>query len=102
MQKKENKKDLEFFQKNSDIFKKLMQNKQFVEDIINTENGKEIIDKFGSYGIDLNKIQFSELCNILAQRLKFEDSNLEVPSISSPVSVDYEKGVEKTIVEFEE
>ena len=102
MQKKENKKALEITQKNSNIFKRLMQNKEFIEDILNTNDGKEIIDKFEAQGIDINKIQFSELCNILVQRLKSNDSNLEVSSIDSPISVDYEKRVDKTIIKFEE
>lgn len=104
MQKKENKKELEIMQKNSSIFKKLMQDEKFIRDILSTNNGKEIIDKFESQGIDINKIQFSELCNILIQRLKSDDlsSNLEVSSIDSPISVDYEKRPEKTIIKFED
>lgn len=104
MQKKENKKESEFEQKNSSIFKKLMQDKEFIEDILKTNNSKEIINKFESFGIDISKIQFSELCNILVQRLKSDDSNpnLEISSIDSPVSVDYEKRIEKTIVKFED
>lgn len=104
MQKKENKKELEFEQKNSSIFKKLMQDKEFIEDIMKTNNSKEIINKFESFGIDISKIQFSELCNIFAQRLKSDDynSNLEVSSIDSPLSVDYEKRIEKTVVKFED
>ena len=100
MQKKENEKELEMAQKNSSTFKKLMQSKEFIEDILNTNDGKEIIDKFEAQGIDINKIQFSELCNILVQRLKSDDSNpnLEVSSIDSPISVDYEKRIDKTIV----
>ena len=104
MQKKENKKELEMAQKNSSTFKKLMQSKEFIEDILNTNDGKEIIDKFEAQGIDINKIQFSELCNILVQRLKSDDANpnLEVSSIDSPISVDYEKRVDKTIIKFED
>lgn len=104
MQKKENKKELEFGQKNSSIFKKLMQDKEFIESILNTSNSQEIINKFESFGIDISKIQFSELCNILAQRLKADDanSNLEVSSIDSPVSVDYKKRIEKTVIKFED
>jgi hypothetical protein len=104
MQKKENKKELEMAKKNSSTFKKLMQSKEFIEDILNTNDGKEIIDKFEAQGIDINKIQFSELCNILVQRLKSDDSNpnLEVSSIDSPISVDYEKRVDKTIIKFED
>ncbi|MBO6126402.1 MAG: hypothetical protein J6P21_00135 [Clostridia bacterium] len=104
MQKKENKKELEIMQKNSSIFKKLMQDEKFIKDILSTNNGKEIINKFESQGIDINKIQFSELCNILIQRLKSDDSstNLEVSSIDSPISVDYETKPGKTIVKFED
>ena len=104
MQKKENKKELEMAQKNSSTFKKLMQSKEFIEDILNTNDGKEIIDKFEAQGIDINKIQFSKLCNILVQRLKSDDANpnLEVSSIDSPISVDYEKRVDKTIIKFED
>ena len=40
MQKKENKKELEMAQKNSSTFKKLMQSKEFIEDILNTNDGK--------------------------------------------------------------
>ena len=81
-----------------------MQDKEFIEDILKTNNSKEIINKFESFGIDISKIQFSELCNILVQRLKSDDSNpnLEISSIDSPVSVDYEKRIEKTIVKFED
>lgn len=104
MQKKENKKELEIMQKNSSIFKKLMQDEKFIKDILSTNNGKEIINKFESQGIDINKIQFSELCNILIQRLKSDDSstNLEVSSIDSPISVDYEKRLDKTVIKFED
>ena len=104
MQKKENKKELEIMQKNSSIFKKLMQDEKFIEDILSTNNGKEIINKFESQGIDINKIQFSELCNILIQKLKSDDSNpnLEVSSIDSPISVDYEKRLDKTLIKFKD
>ena len=90
MPKKENK-EIESIQKRS-VFENLMDDPKFIG---------EIIEKFYSYGIDLNKIQFSDLCKILAQKLTSDNKNLEVNSIDSPISVDYPEN-KSTVVNFED
>ena len=97
---KEENKEIESIQKKS-VFENLMNDPKFIGEILNTNNGKEIIEKFDSYGIDLNKIQFSDLCKILAQKLTSDNKNLEVNSINSPISVDYPKN-ENAVVNFED
>lgn len=99
MPKKENK-EIESIQKRS-VFENLMDDPKFIGEILNTNNGKEIIEKFYSYGIDLNKIQFSDLCKILAQKLTSDNKNFEVNSIDSPISVDYPEN-KSTVVNFED
>jgi len=81
--------------KYSQIFKNLMKNREFVKEILNTENGSDIIKKFNLYGVDVDQINFSELCRILARRLKVEPKVIEVQSLCSSAPVDYNKNFNK-------
>ena len=101
LQKKENKKEISNNQKESNILKDLMQDEKFVQEILSTKCGADIIKKFDSQGVDLNKIKFKDLCSILAQKLNLDDS-IEVSSMDSPWPVDYHISEKKTKVIFED
>ena len=68
---------------NSNMFNKLMKNDKFIDEILKTDNGIALVKKFDTYGVDLNQIDFSELCRTLANKLKLSphDSDKNINSI---------------------
>ena len=86
----------------SELFRELMKNDDFVEEILNTEDGVDLVQKFHSHGIDLSQIDFSELCKILSQKIQINSQTYEVDSLINSIVPDYKKSFEKTVVNFKE
>ena len=98
MKNRKNKKKTEYFQKDSNLIKKLMDDEEFLNEISNIRNCGEIIRKFDSYGVDLKKVNFDDLCNIFFKRLRISHIDLNVNSLDNPISVDYRTNKIKTVI----
>ena len=86
---------------NSNMFNKLMKNDKFIDEILKTDDGVALVKKFDTYGVDLNQIDFSELCRTLANKLQLNPHEYELSSLSK-ISPDYNGTTKKTLVNFKE
>lgn len=89
-------------QKKNKNLKKLIKNEKFIKEILKINDSQDIVKKFHLYGVDLNKVEFNELCNILENNLKLNKTDYEVPSIDSPIAIDCSSINKKTAIKFKD
>lgn len=82
------------------LLKKLIKNEKFVKEILRIKGNKDIIKKFNLYGLDLKKIDFNDLCEILENEMNIQTKDYEVKSMDSPLIVDYPYSSSKTVLRF--
>ena len=86
---------------NSSMFSKLMKNDKFIDEILKTDDGIALVKKFDTYGVDLNQIDFSELCKTLANKLQLNPHEYELNSLTK-TPLKYDETSVKTLVNFKE
>ena len=86
---------------NSNIFSKLMKNDKFIDEILKTDDGIALVKKFDTYGVDLNQIDFSELCKTLANKLQLNPHEYELNSLAK-TPLNYNESSVKTVISFKE
>lgn len=89
-------------QKKNKALKKLIKNEKFIKELLKINDDQGIAKKFNLYGVDLNKVEFNELCDLLEKNLKLNGNNYEVTSLDSPIAIDYSSINKKTIVNFKD
>lgn len=89
-------------QKKNKTLKKLIKNEKFIKELLKINDSHDIVKKFNLYGVDLDKVEFDELCNILENNLRLNRTNYEVSSMDSPIAIDYSSINKKTIVNFKD
>lgn len=89
-------------QKKNKNLKKLIKNEKFIKEILKINDNQGIIKKFNLYGVDLNKVEFNELCNILENNFNLNKTSYEVASIDSPIAIDHSSINKKTIINFKD
>jgi len=82
------------------LFKKLIKNEKFMNEILKAKDNKNIIKKFNLYGVNLKNINFDDLCKILENEIDIKSPRYEVKSMDSPIIVDYPHNNERTIFRF--
>ena len=94
----QNKKNVEIDQKTYNTLKKLMENKKFLNKLLNIHSGSGIAKIFDSYGVDIKKLEFEDLCDFLVNTIKPKDLDISVKSLEVPIAIDYENKSPKIIV----
>lgn len=89
-------------QKKNKNLKKLIKNEKFIKELLKINDNQGIVQKFNLYGVDLNKVEFNELCNILENNLNLNKTSYEVASIDSPIAIDHSTINKKTIINFKD